>query len=437
MPPRCSLATEFLLILVIFLCTGTVQTQERPQQTPQERQLNIDSFEHLWKTIYENHFDPGFGGLDWKAIRLEFLPRIEAARDKREARTVMRQMLSRIRLTHFSIIPSELYDEVSRPAGSQSWDGVTGINVRVVDGHALVTSVDPGSPAEGAGVKPGWEIFQIDKQEVPLRLAAVAKELEGKTLKDLALSDVVAGRLEGNIGESVTVSFLDGDNRTIERSLRLDEARGSKFQLGNLPSGRVWLDNKTIVPDIGYISFNGFIAPAYLMPAFNDAMKSFGHSAGIIIDIRGNMGGQGDIVAGMAGWFIPEKGKHLGTIQLRSNTLKLVVRPRPEVYTGPVAILVDGHTLCAAEIFAGGLRESGRARIFGTHTGGAVLGGAVEKLPNGDGFMYAFANYVTAGGQVLEGNGLVPDVEVKHTREALLQGRDLILEAAVNWIRKQ
>jgi C-terminal processing protease CtpA/Prc len=51
--------------------------------------------------------------------------------------------------------------------------------------------------------------------------------------------------------------------------------------------------------------------------------------------------------------------------------------------------------------------------------------------------MYAFANYVTAGGQVLEGNGLVPDVEVKHTREALLQGRDLILEAAVNWIRKQ
>ena len=49
--------------------------------------------------------------------------------------------------------------------------------------------------------------------------------------------------------------------------------------------------------------------------------------------------------------------------------------------------------------------------------------------------MYAFASFVTAGGRVLEGNGLVPDVRVQHTREALLQGRDLILEAAVHWIR--
>ena len=231
--------------------------------------------------------------------------------------------------------------------------------------------------------------------------------------------------------------FLDGKNKTVQHSLRLAEPRGTRFQIGNLPAGHVWIDAKSIGSDIGYIAFNAFIAPPILMPPFNEAMKSFMGAAGIIIDVRGNTGGQGDIVTGMASWLIAEKGKYFGTIQLRDNTLKLIVRPRPEVYAGRVAILVDGLSLCATEIFAGGLRDVGRARIFGSHTGGAALGGAVEKLPNGDRFMYAFANYVTAGGHVLEGIGLAPDVEVRHTREALLQGRDFALEAAVNWIRQQ
>jgi carboxyl-terminal processing protease len=60
-----------------------------------------------------------------------------------------------------------------------------------------------------------------------------------------------------------------------------------------------------------------------------------------------------------------------------------------------------------------------------------------EKLPNGDGFQYAIANYISEGGQPLEGIGVVPDVEVELTRETLLEGRDAVLEAALNWIRQQ
>jgi carboxyl-terminal processing protease len=405
-------------------------------QTPQERQLNIDSLEHLWKTINENHFDPTFGGVDWQAVRLEFLPRIAAARTKSEVRDVMRDMLSRLKLTHFSIIPSELYEDVNQTGDRPLEYGVIGIQVRVVDGQALVVSIDPDSPAEKAGVKPGWEIIQIGQQEIPKRLASIAKEFEGKTLKDLVLADAVSGRLEGKIGGSVSVTFRDGNGRAVSHALHFVEARGTRFQIGNLPPGRVRIEMKKIGPDIGYIAFDAFIAPTILMPPVNDAMKSFMETAGIVIDLRGNTGGQGDIVVGIAGWLVAEKGKHFGTIQLRNQTLKLVVRPRPEVYAGRVAILVDGLSLCATEIFAGGLRDLGRARLFGSHTGGAALGGSVEKLPNGDGFMYAFANYVTAAGLVIEGNGLAPDVAVKPTREALLQGRDPALEAAINWIRQ-
>ena len=298
------------LLPVFLLCAGLAPAQQKPQQTPQERKLDVDSWEHLWKTIYENHFDPTFGGVDWKAVRLEFLPKIEAAGDKSEARNVMREMLSRLKLTHFSIIPSELYEDVSRTGGYPSGDGVTGIQVRVLDGQALVMSVDPGSPAEKSGVKPGWEIIQIGEQEVPKRLASIAAEFEGRTLKDLVLADAVAGRLEGTVGGSVSVTFRDGGGQAVTHTLRLAEARGIRFQLGNLPPGRVWIETKNVGPDIGYIAFNGFVAPAIIMPPVNDAMKSFMRTAGIIIDLRGNTGGQAEIVTGIAGWLIAEKGRH-------------------------------------------------------------------------------------------------------------------------------
>ena len=114
--------------------------------------------------------------------------------------------------------------------------------------------------------------------------------------------------------------------------------------------------------------------------------------------------------------------------------MRLVVNPRPVTYRGPLAVLVDGCSVCASECLAGGLKDLKRARVFGSRTTGMALPSAVEKLPNGDGFLFAFGNYVARGGQPLEGVGVMPDVEVKLTREALLEGRDPILEAAVHWI---
>ena len=50
-------------------------------------------------------------------------------------------------------------------------------------------------------------------------------------------------------------------------------------------------------------------------------------------------------------------------------------------------------------------------------------------------FMYAFAQPLMPDGKVIEGNGVVPDIEVRLNREALLEGKDSQLEAAVNYIK--
>ena len=83
------------------------------------------------------------------------------------------------------------------------------------------------------------------------------------------------------------------------------------------------------------------------------------------------------------------------------------------------------------------MKDLGRARIFGTRTAGAALPSVFERLPNGDGFQYAIASYISEGGKPLEGIGVIPDVEVPLSRDALLQGRDPVVEAALDWIRKK
>jgi carboxyl-terminal processing protease len=105
-------------------------------------------------------------------------------------------------------------------------------------------------------------------------------------------------------------------------------------------------------------------------------------------------------------------------------------------YTGPVAVLIDGGSGSATEIFAAGLQELRRAVIVGERSAGAVLPSDMVKLPTGAIFQYAFADFRTPSGALIEGRGVAPDVEVKHTRASLLAGRDAQLEKAIMELQK-
>jgi carboxyl-terminal processing protease len=80
------------------------------------------------------------------------------------------------------------------------------------------------------------------------------------------------------------------------------------------------------------------------------------------------------------------------------------------------------------------MQDLKRARVFGMRTAGAALPSMFERLPNGDGFQYAIANYISEGGKQLEGNGVIPDETVGPSRRALLEGRDPALDRALEWI---
>jgi carboxyl-terminal processing protease len=395
--------------------------------TAEQKQANLASFEFVWSTIRDTHWEQNPGGLDWQAIHEEYRPRAEAVGSTEAARTVMREMLGRLKQTHFAIFPAPVYQILDAAGGGGGWPG---FEVRVLSGHVIVTEI--GMSLSG-GLKPGWEVLQASGADL---LPIVAKLETDPGIHELQLERAVAARLAGPVNALRPMVFADDNGGRVTRNIKLVPPRGQFSSFGNLPPQPVWFESKRL-GNAGYIRFNMFLDLVHVMQEFGEAVRQCAHCDGIVIDLRGNPGGIGGMAMGMAGWLVSQSGLRLGTMYMRGATLNFFINPRAEAYDGPLAVLVDGSSASTSEIFAGGLKDLQRARIFGTRTAAAALPSVITRLPNGDGFQYAVANYISTGGQALEANGVVPDVEVRLTREALLAGHDAVVDAALDWIQKQ
>ncbi len=423
-------------LLALGLVAG-VPARAGTDENAEAHRLDVASFDRVWTTIRDKHFDPSLGGLDWDAVRAELRPKVEAAKTRDAARAVMQDLVSRLGQSHFAILPAEIYDALGGAAGTGAGDGTTGLEVRVVDDRALVTRVDPGSPAADAGIRPGWVVTRVGDEDVATRIERVRAAFADGPYRAVAAVGAVTSMLAGAEHERRDLELLDGDDRAVKATLALAPAKGRKSQFGYLPPLHVWIETSRLDGDVGLIRFNMFLDPSSVMPEYDRAMRSFLDAKGVVIDLRGNSGGLPMMAMGMAGWLVSSKQPFLGTLTTRDGALKIVVFPRARTFGGPVAVLVDGLSASCAEIFAGGLQDLGRARVFGSRTMGAALPSTIEKLPNGDGFQYAFADYVSRGGGRLEANGVRPDVEIVPTRAALLAGADPVLDAALAWIREE
>jgi carboxyl-terminal processing protease len=190
---------------------------------------------------------------------------------------------------------------------------------------------------------------------------------------------------------------------------------------------------------VGVIRFNIFMTP--VMPQFEDAMVALRPCRGVVLDLRGNLGGLGAMIVGLSGHYFARP-ETLGTMRLRDATMRYVANPvrvtrrgEPlQPYEGRVAIVIDELSASTTEILAAAMQRLGRARVFGAPSAGQALPALLTRLPNGDRLMHVIADFAGPGGSRVEGSGVTPDELVPLSRRALLAGRDDALEAAVRWI---
>lgn len=462
------------LFRALFLILFVLHTVTHARQTPRveaptvaaappvaaagaEAERRRESFDIVWQTVKDNHFDPKFGGVDWDAVRAEFAPRVAAARTDRELHALLQQMLNRLGRSHFNIIPPEAipsteaeddsregggedetpgHDEPRRKGSLRAAEQLTygvGIDLRVVGGVALVTRVEPGSSAARAGLRMGHVLRSIDGQPLSdilrtLRLVAVYEP----SARSQIPAEIIVGYVNGPPGTSVALTFLDGRNRVRRALLPRERLKGELVPLfQTLPAQLVEFESARLRGGVGYVRFNLFAAP--VLEKFCAALRSMKDAPGLVIDLRGNRGGLLGLVYGLGG-LVETRPVSFGVMRTRAGWHDLGIVPQKNGYRGQLVVLIDGETQSAAEMFAAGLQASGRAVVVGQRSAGATLPSAAKELPTGAILQYAFADFVGGDGRLIEGVGVEPTLSVRLTRRRLLAGRDPQLEAALNAI---
>jgi carboxyl-terminal processing protease len=426
------------VIAALLLAAPFAFAQTHPAAPPAS--LELRTFDAAWSIIDTTYYDPSFRGVDWNAVRDELRPQAARATSAPEVRAIIMTMLARLGESHFAVLP-RFADPGEEDRGDRS--GSPGFDVRADGDVLLVTSVEPGTPAWAAGVRPGDRITAIGDAGVPSLAARLPATLEPR-IRALEIWRAAMMRLRGPAGSRVVATFVPAEGGARSRTIERIEEPGQAILLGNLPPMKLDIDARAVeTPSgaaAGIIRFNVWMAG--VDAPFAEAVDRFRGARGVVIDLRGNPGGLAGMIMGLSGHFFGER-VALGSMKTRApEPLTFYANPRlsrpdgtrVEPYAGPLAILVDGLTGSASECFAGGMQAAGRARVFGETTMGQALPASFTRLPNGDTLLHAIADFVTADGTRLEGRGVVPDEPVRVDAAALAGGRDPVLAAALAWI---
>lgn len=430
----------FVLAAVLLSgCASQTSRKAEPPMTESQRATMVESFDVMWTTVRDRHFDPKLNGVDWEAVKAELRPRVEAAVTHKEAVGIMNEAIHRLGQSHFAVISSDAYSEMTgaHEGAGKKGDGEVGVDVRVVNDEVLVTRVDAGSPAERAGIKPGWTIIEHDGHSIADALKRLDAQFADNPKRDTYRSLAMRHAVTGTIGETIKLRMIDGAGKKRTVPLEVVKMSGNPVIFGHLPPMHLEMDSRRLASGVGYMRFSVFFDPVALMPWFRERIAEYAEAPGIIIDLRGNPGGIGGMAIGMGNMLVSEPNQKLGTLTTRETTINFVFNPQVGRFTGPVAILVDETSASTSEFLAGGMQALGRARVFGVSSAGMALPSVVIKLPSGDGFQYATANYVSADGKVLEGKGVQPDQFTPIDRESLLAGGDPVVDAAEAWITQR
>lgn len=355
-----------------------------------------------------------------------------------------------------------------------------GAAVSEKEGGPLVEYVYPGSPAEKAGLLAGDIVLKVD----------------GISVESLSLNYIVENLIQGlagsslemvvnRNGEEVTLRITRGEVvipgsevGDVAEMLKLQSGAEKQNETAPQKSEEQQPDvNRDVLPklkpgDIGYLSLRGFYMEA--VDSFISQYESDidGKKKALIIDLRGNPGGDVEAATKLLDYFLPDhlqkpKRKDSQPLQTQENSLEtsnaqatgtegsntqyggerasasvLEVTPNPNrqfekdktllLYTEdkwgkgkdwyakdghevdlPIIILMNQNSASASELFAGTMQDYDRAWVFGTLSYGKGIVQTVRSFPDGSAVEFTTHYYFTPAGRNIHKKGITPDLTVE------------------------
>jgi carboxyl-terminal processing protease len=262
----------------------------------------------------------------------------------------------------------------------------------------VVLDVLPGSPAEDAGVLPGWILLRCDGRR-PGDVLGVGKLADGQVVR--------CEFLDGDSGERVLdLAARPVSLRPVRKTAELAEGVVLlRFDLFDAASAR-WLRRE---------------------------LAAHAGAPGLVLDLRHNSGGTWAAMADILEAFFDEAVPIGTTLERAGGVKRHRVKPGWEGsrFSAPIVVLVSDRSASAAEIFAHVVQHHRRGTIVGAKTAGVVLASVEWRLPGGGELHLSLFDYRGADGRRLEGAGVAPDVVVDPPAAGRPGERDPAIAAAL------
>ena len=267
----------------------------------------------------------------------------------------------------------------------------------------LITIVKPfeGGPAAEAGIQKDDILYAVEGEEV-----------SGEDL------NMVVAKLKGEEGTTVQVTIY----RALEdRYIDLEVTRA----VVNVPT----VTYQMLEDQIGYIQISEFgeVTAEQFAAAAEDLQTQGAQS--LIFDLRDNGGGLLNSVCDILDTVLPQE--LLVYTEDKDGNREEEWALDDERIDIPMAVLVNGNTASASEIFTGALKDYDEAEIIGTTTFGKGIVQSIIPLADGSAVKLTSAKYYTPSGVCIHGTGIEPDQVVEYDREA---GEDNQLQAAIDYL---
>ena len=273
-----------------------------------------------------------------------------------------------------------------------------GIEVSMKNGLPTVVTAMEDTPAAKAGILSGDQILRIN----------------GVSTERMDLQDAI-NVLRGPAGAKLSLTLL----RPSTKEIKEYTLQRAEIKIQSVKGERLLPQDLTGPFRIGYIRLIQFNEPTAeeLSKAIDDLQKQ-GMQA-LILDLRNNPGGLLNSAVDVCGQFLPPNTKVVSTqgrvpSQQHDYATSAVSKARPNF---PMVLLVNEGSASGAEIVAGALKDLRRAVLVGETTFGKGSVQNVLQLPDGSAVRFTTAKYYTPSRQVIQGNGVTPNIRVGMTAE--------------------
>lgn len=373
------------------------------------RQLVLDA----WRLHRDFAYDPNLRGIDWNAVGDRYVPLRDRIGHRSEVSDLLRQMAAELGILHSQVRGGDLPGDDE--SGVPSFLGAT---YAARSNGLEITSIYRGEPdrietlgtlqAPGIDVAVGDVIQAVDGAPVRSKVD-LANALTMKAGQEVLLDLTRGGETRQEI-----VTPMNGRSAAMLRYRNWVE--GNRARVAELSDG-----------EIGYLHLRAMTAGD--LASFARDFYEHYDKPGLIIDVRGNSGGNVDSIIlstllrqAWAFWRQPGGGPATTNMQ--------------QTFRGHLAVLINEGTYSDGETFAAGIKALDLGMTIGTRTAGAGIW-LSDRNPlsdRGQARVAEFAQFGADGRWLIEGRGVAPDIEVVNPPRATYAGEDAQLARALAYL---